>query len=893
MGFGLERKYSPKINPNTGSFTIGFLCPVNFSGTVESTIVEHKSGSVGYEIFCSSSNASSSINFILYSASLSVSLSYSFHPNTANTIDENGASIPTYFSFVVDKDNNEAKIIISPNKLAFSLYGYDNGFISTYPATTQVVASTSTVLPDISVVSSSLYLQSGTHGNGGFSLSQFSYWSKARSIEEINGSYAGNIFKQDELRLMYRYDEIIQSGSSFLIRDCSGNGLDGVLDGEPGISYFSGSKSIYPLLNTPLTMSHTPLPMTIFDQGGSLNGVFADYVSSTQSTAALYDKYNSNIVTNFVPEAYLQLEQDIGTEVLEKFLYVIARQFDDIKVATDQFVYWNKSNYEKYNNSPDALLNEAANYYGWDFVGNFLNHDAMKYFFGKDVVAGGDLDIKLYEIKNQFWRRTLNELMHIYKTKGTRESVEALIRVYGMDEKLIKLKEYGVKPESRISTQRINSHRSLPYYKFRDGVSDKISSVAVADIDAFSVSLHARFSTPSSDITGTIFKLGSSELSYNVLSGSSTGTISFKDGAEVYAQGSATFADGQWWNIFVTAPPTASGGWSSAIHIRKLEDDTIVSASSFTGSSRSKLLGVSSSFELGHVTYNGGAFDANEAKLYAGYKLSQIEMDAQTFDFQSYGTEDIDDLTGSLRLHWRLDDNTTVLANEDFTTYNVFDYSGYGMSGTMSASIMTSSYSPFGRYLFDYNFIAPVEYGWNEDKIRIYNSSTIPYGDHFAESNAIALEFNIIDALNEDISKILATMDNWNNVIGIPANKYRDSYPDLQKYRSYYFNKLEGRINFKKFADVLEFFDRSFVKMVQRLLPARAVFYGEEFVIESHMLERPKVQWAYRRYNPELVPEGIITMVDRSGSDNSLVVSTYTYTAPSGGFPYDLPFDIP
>ena len=48
-------------------------------------------------------------------------------------------------------------------------------------------------------------------------------------------------------------------------------------------------------------------------------------------------------------------------------------------------------------------------------------------------------------------------------------------------------------------------------------------------------------------------------------------------------------------------------------------------------------------------------------------------------------------------------------------------------------------------------------------------------------------------------------------------------------------------------------------------------------MIESHMLERPKVQWIYKRYNPELVPEGIITMVDHSGSDNIEVVSGKVY----------------
>jgi hypothetical protein len=57
---------------------------------------------------------------------------------------------------------------------------------------------------------------------------------------------------------------------------------------------------------------------------------------------------------------------------------------------------------------------------------------------------------------------------------------------------------------------------------------------------------------------------------------------------------------------------------------------------------------------------------------------------------------------------------------------------------------------------------------------------------------------------------------------------------------------------------MLDFFDTSFVGMVERLLPARSIFKGDEIVVESHMLERPKYQYQLRP-----VREGII---DISGS---------------------------
>ena len=47
----------------------------------------------------------------------------------------------------------------------------------------------------------------------------------------------------------------------------------------------------------------------------------------------------------------------------------------------------------------------------------------------------------------------------------------------------------------------------------------------------------------------------------------------------------------------------------------------------------------------------------------------------------------------------------------------------------------------------------------------------------------------MIDALNEDISQAIATMDDFNNAIGQPANRYRGSYQDLETIKKQYFQR--------------------------------------------------------------------------------------------------------
>jgi hypothetical protein len=106
-------------------------------------------------------------------------------------------------------------------------------------------------------------------------------------------------------------------------------------------------------------------------------------------------------------------------------------------------------------------------------------------------------------------------------------------------------------------------------------------------------------------------------------------------------------------------------------------------------------------------------------------------------------------------------------------------------------------------------------------------------------------------------------MNNFNNIIGLPNQRYNSTYADLDILRANYFKRLTDRLNFRVFVDMLEFFDRSFVELIRKLIPANANFLGDEFVVESHMLERPKLQWNYRRKDVEFNPEGVIKILVR------------------------------
>jgi hypothetical protein len=108
-----------------------------------------------------------------------------------------------------------------------------------------------------------------------------------------------------------------------------------------------------------------------------------------------------------------------------------------------------------------------------------------------------------------------------------------------------------------------------------------------------------------------------------------------------------------------------------------------------------------------------------------------------------------------------------------------------------------------------------------------------------------SIDFSLIDSLNKDISNMFSTFESLENYIGSPELVFSPDYPDLEKLRNVYFNRLKSKLNFKAFLEFYSWFDNSISTFIEQLLPRKTVFKGTNFVIESHMLERHKHEYYF------------------------------------------------
>jgi len=695
-------------------------------------------------------------------------------------------------------------------------------------------------------------------------------------------NYLQPIDAEEFVQLHYNFNEGIMGLNSFdkTIVDYSKNALHGVVTNYTPTFRISGA-----------VMPCDPGNVILYSEH---SGVMA-FTSSYYTSASLYDRTNKSYIYRLVPVDVLEMDEK-NNDLLKPFLFGMASFFDEIKLYVDQFDNLRITNYDDYDETPDLFLPFLKRYFGFKVTEIFADASPLEFLLGENVLSTGSLTTKVSEVRDQFWRRILNNLPYIYKSKGKRTSIDALMNSVGINPSVYKIREFGrSRAESYIQDQRIRKEKVVPLLGFGTGSLSssyvKIPNVLSASKTQYTVEALVRLPWASASYSGSVlietgsiwqFKdndqvTGSFSLLWTTYgTGSISGTLVFtgSDGQGLKTPVLSIF-DGNEINI-------AAGLKSNSrpfIEVRRVNYDEIEFSSStvgavafsgvFTGSKYDLIIGACSGTEycmhnthghIGHVKMWNSA-------------LSASELDDHTLNFESMGTKDpmsINQLIG----YWPL--NEYVSANASGKLYGLNDLSMNGLYPT--GNLFIANKNPYEKNWLTYNILSPsFDLGWNEEKIRVKNLTELKSKDIGYDTDELALEFNFIEALNEDISRLFSSFEILNDAIGAPINKYRDEYIDLEKYRRKYFERLGDKINFIKFFNAFKWFDRKIGDAIKQLLPAKTTFIGGEQIVESHMLERPRYRYNYHIFKtPKDINESVISgnLAIFSGVDQNIIKDT-------------------
>lgn len=181
-----------------------------------------------------------------------------------------------------------------------------------------------------------------------------------------------------------------------------------------------------------------------------------DWFDGILTSASLFDQNNPNSLQKLIP-SHVQLDTNNGDYVL--FVNMIGHYYDlifgyvkGLSDLTDR----QQSIFEGF--SKDLIYHVSKNL-GLDFENGNTLEDLWSYVLGTDATGSvnSNYGTTLEDKTKEVWKRIVNNLPYLLKTKGTDRGLRALINCFGIPQTILRIREYGgAEPEFTTKTDFVH-----------------------------------------------------------------------------------------------------------------------------------------------------------------------------------------------------------------------------------------------------------------------------------------------------------------------------------------------------------------------------------------------------------------------------------------------------
>ena len=315
-------------------------------------------------------------------------------------------------------------------------------------------------------------------------IDDFRYFHSVRDKDTINNELKTNIFKSDDLKLYYKFNEPTGSYQNIsVVMDHSGNSLHSKIKTSGVVLDYSHLRTRYTDVDTPLIYEDkntTPVLFPDFPETVTLrDSLFKD--------AHIYDQNNPNLIFKLFPKQYFDgqsknegfdslygninkpftyreaLAGSVTSPAIGNFvslLLIWARFFDTLKLYIDNYTEIINVDYDNIKDDrPGAsvYLPKIAKFLGFNFT-QILNSPSVRNLDGRDLQYNNAVSkFKLRKVQNEIWKRILINSQDFIRQKGTADSVKGVIRAAGLDPDIF----YNLKEKSGLAETVINESYSI------------------------------------------------------------------------------------------------------------------------------------------------------------------------------------------------------------------------------------------------------------------------------------------------------------------------------------------------------------------------------------------------------------------------------------------------
>lgn len=169
------------------------------------------------------------------------------------------------------------------------------------------------------------------------------------------------------------------------------------------------------------------------------------WIRNTINSAKAYDDYNTSRLVNLIP---MYIREDELNEDYLTFIDMIGQHFDISHLYIKSLTTINSREEHPSDGIPNELIRFVAESLGWKLSNGYNNTDLWNYTIGVQsdgtLLQTGSLSSKSKDtVVKETWRRIVNNIPLLYKSKGTARSIKALLSCYGIPQSFLQIKEFG------------------------------------------------------------------------------------------------------------------------------------------------------------------------------------------------------------------------------------------------------------------------------------------------------------------------------------------------------------------------------------------------------------------------------------------------------------------
>jgi len=322
---------------------------------------------------------------------------------------------------------------------------YLNGnLVDTEAAASQPVEITGSLQANIGALVAAYPGEAGTalaDGKLTGSLDEFRYWKTQRTSEDIGRYWFTQVYggtntdiANATLGVYYKFNEGITGDSSIdsSVLDYSGRISNGAWTG-----YTTNSRTTASAMVEAGATAEEFLDPIIYSENPLVQSVLAEMKSS----GSFHDVQNGTSLYNSFPTWVVDGDDD-GDGDLKKLTQIMSSYLDTLYLQIQELPTFKNIEYFSGSYAKElpfiAEILEGAGFVAPEI---FANASVLSQIFQRSETE--KYEENLTEIKNLIYRNIYNNLLYIYKSKGTEKSFRNLVRCYGIDDSLVKINLYS------------------------------------------------------------------------------------------------------------------------------------------------------------------------------------------------------------------------------------------------------------------------------------------------------------------------------------------------------------------------------------------------------------------------------------------------------------------